>query len=103
METKQPKKHYTKDFKIQAVERSRLIGIRQTCKELGISNASLSNWRKIYIPENSEKISKNMPSYEELQKENRRLKKEIGYIEEINRILKKSTAIFSNDQYRDLR
>lgn len=103
METKRPKKNYTKDFKIQAVERSELIGIGKTCEELGISRASLGKWRKLYGKANSENNSKDIPSYEELQKENKRLKKEIGYIEEINRILKKSTAIFSNDQYRDLR
>ena len=36
-------------------------------------------------------------SYAELQKEIRRLTRENGYLKEINRVLKKSTAIFSRD------
>jgi len=43
------------------------------------------------------------PSYEELEKENRRLKREIGYIKDINDVLKKSTAIFSSQEMADFR
>ena len=45
----------------------------------------------------------NKPTYEELEKEVRQLKKELGYVEEINRVLKKSTAIFSNKEMGGLR
>ncbi len=42
----------------------------------------------------------NKKSYRELEKENKRLKKELGWMEEINTVLKKSTAIFSSDQIK---
>ena len=100
METKSKKKTYTKEFKIQAVERCKKEGLKKTSEELGISTASLSKWRKLFDPSSSPSNSKDMPSYEEILKENKRLKKELSYVEEINDILKKSTAIFSNDKFR---
>jgi transposase-like protein len=87
-------KKYSTEFKEEAVARSKTIGISETCQELGISKSALNRWRSEYSP----KSSSDKPSYEELEKENRRLRKEIGYIEEINRVLKKSTAIFSSKE-----
>ena len=43
------------------------------------------------------------PSYQELEAEIRRLKKELGYVAEINKVLKKSTAIFSSSEMGGLR
>ena len=48
METKSKKKTYTKEFKIQAVERCKAEGLKKTSEELGVSAASLSNWRKLH-------------------------------------------------------
>ncbi|MEC7275794.1 MAG: transposase [Bdellovibrionota bacterium] len=100
METKSKKKTYTKELKNQAVERCKTEGLKKTSEDLGISPASLSNWKKLFNPSSSPSKSKEMPCYEELLKENKRLKKELSYVEEINDILKKSTAIFSNDKFR---
>lgn len=90
-------KKYSNEFKQEAVARSKTIGIAKTCEELGVSKAALSRWRKEFTDGQLVK-SKDKPSYEELEKENRRLKKELGYVEEINRVLKKSTAIFSKSE-----
>lgn len=97
MESKKKKKVYSKEFKLQAVERAKAVGTSKASEELGVSIASLSSWKKMLDPtrENSDK-----PSYEELQREVKRLKRELGYVEEINKVLKKSTAIFSNDHFR---
>ena len=103
MEKKSKKKIYTKEFKIQAVERCKKEGLKKTSEDLGVSTASLSNWRKLVDPSSGLSKSKDMPSYEELLKENKRLKKELSYVEEINDILKKSTAIFSSDKFRGLK
>ncbi len=103
METKPKKKIYTKEFKIQAVERCKTKGLKQTSKDLGVCTASLSSWKKLFDPSSSLSRSKDMPTYEELQKEVKHLKKELSYVEEINDILKKSTAIFSNEKYRGLK
>ena len=97
METKTKKKVYTKEFKLQAVERAKAVGNSKTSDELGVSIASLSAWRRMLDPS---KADNSKPSYEELQKEVKRLKRELGYVEEINKVLKKSTAIFSNDHFR---
>lgn len=56
---------------------------------------SIRNWKKKLSPEES-KSTKDR-SYSDLEKEVRRLKKELGYMKEINKVLKKSTAIFSQD------
>ncbi len=90
-------KKYSNEFKQEAVARSKIVGILNTCEELGVSKATLSRWRKEFSVGKLTK-SKDKPSYDELEKEVRKLKKELGYIEEINRVLKKSTAIFSSNQ-----
>ena len=95
-------KSYSKEFKIEAIARSKIIGKRKTCEELNIAPSSLHRWSHElanYVPKNT----KDKPSYQELEKENRRLKKELGYVEEINRVLKKSTAIFSSNQIGGLK
>lgn len=90
-------KKYSNEFKQEAVARSKITGITRACEELGVSKAALSRWRKEFSDGKLTK-SKNKLSYEELEKENRRLKRELGYVEEINRVLKKSTAIFSSKE-----
>jgi len=103
VESKSKKKSYSKEFKIQAVERCKLVGIQKASEELGVCKASLSNWKNQLDPSKSDKKSSTELSYQELLKENIRLKKELSYVEEINDILKKSTAIFSNDKFRGLK
>lgn len=94
------KKTYTEEFKREAVARSKAIGVTKTCEELGVVSSLLYNWKNKYDDSLPGKSSKK-PSYDELEKENRRLKKELGYMEEINKVLKKSTAIFSSDQIKN--
>jgi transposase len=93
-------KSYTEEFKREAVARSQTVGAATVCKELGITSSTLYGWIKKYSDSPSSQGPKDRPSYEELEKENRKLKKELGYMEEINKVLKKSTAIFSSDQLK---
>lgn len=95
-------KKYNNEYKQEAVERSKILGISKTCEELGVSQASLSRWKKEFSAGELSK-PKNKPSYTDLEKEVLKLKKELGYVEEINRILKKSTAIFSSKELGDLK
>lgn len=102
METnRKPRNYYTDEYKREAVERCHQVGVTKASEELGINMSSLIRWRRQFS-DSSNKISNNKsvskPSYEELEKENLRLKKELGYVEEINRVLKKSTAIFSSKE-----
>lgn len=93
-------KSYTEEFKREAVARSQAVGVTRACEELDINSSTIYDWIKKYSGPPSPKKSENKPSYEELEKEVRKLKRELGYMEEINKVLKKSTAIFSSDQIK---
>ena len=91
-------KRYSLEFKEEAVARCAKYGTTQTSKELGIHQGTLNRWKHELKERPEGDASRQKPSYEELEKEVRRLKKEMGYIEEINRVLKKSTAIFASSE-----
>jgi len=91
---RRPRRKFTEEFKREAVELSGKIGITKASKELDIDSATLRNWR---LKEESRGSTVGKKSYAELERENRKLAKEIGYLKEINKVLKKSTAILSND------
>ena len=92
---------YSTEFKAEALAKCSEIGINRTSKELGVAVATLRNWTLKAGAENSKNSGK--PSYQELEKEIRKLKKELGYVSEINKVLKKSTAIFSSSEMGSLR
>lgn len=92
---------YSPEFKAEAVAKCLKLGISATSKELGIPYVTLRSWvskSKKNTPDPGDK-----PSYEQLEQEVEKLKREIGYINDINRVLKKSTAIFSSSEMGDLR
>lgn len=97
--SKKLRRRYDEDFKKEAVRLSKEKGLKTTAQDLGICEPTLSRWRKRYLDPKSSP-SDTAPSYDELLKENQRLKKEMGYFEDINEVLKKSTAIFSKDHLR---
>ena len=85
------RKTYTADFKEEAVKLANAIGARTAAKDLGVSEAGIRKWMKsgtkVVDDENID-----------WEKEAKRLRKEIEYIKIINDVLKKSTAIFSQDK-----
>ena len=89
---------YSAEFKAEAIRKCRESNVNQTSKELGVSAATLRIW---ISKADRGPTEKGKPSYEELEKQVRKLKKELGYVIEINEILKKSTAIFSSSQLGD--
>jgi len=95
-EVKKKARQYSDEFKEEAVKMSQEKGVKATAEELGIHAPMLSNWRKKILNPKSPKKSDEL-SYAELLAENKKLKKEIGWVKDINEVLKKSTAIFSND------
>ena len=99
---KQQKKFYTPEFKAEAVALCKKVGVTKASQDLQVSLASLDRWRR-----DSDGVDTNSGasklSYEALEKENQRLKKELQYIEEINKVLKKSTAIFSSSHLGGLK
>ena len=91
---------YSTEFKAEAVRKCRESSLNQVSRELGVAVATLRTWLMKAEVGPSEK---GKPSYEDLERQIRKLKKELGYVSEINEILKKSTAIFSNDRMGGLR
>ena len=80
---------YSTEFKAEAVAKCLEVGACQTSKELGIPYVTLRNW----VTKAGQGLisAEDKPSYEDLERENNRLKKELGYVNEINKVLKKST------------
>ena len=100
-EKKRTRPTYSAEFKAEALVKCAEIGLNRTSQELGVARATLKSWS---LRANSEGPAlDNKPSYQDLEKENRRLKRELGYVNEINKVLKKSTAIFSNSEMGGLR
>ena len=91
-------KRYSEEFKVEAIELAKKIGVSKAEKELGVSNCTIRKW--VNALENGSQTSKPR-SVSELESEIRRLRKENGYLKKINEVLKKSTAIFSNDHFID--
>ena len=91
---------YSPEFKAEAVRKCLESSVNQASNELGVSIGALRSW---ISKAQAGPGDKGKPSYTDLERENRRLKKEFGYVSEINSILKKSTAILSSDQMDGLR
>ncbi len=100
-EKKRTRPTYSPEFKVEAVAKCAEIGVNRTSKELGVSPASLNKW--CLAARSGPSAPDGKPSYQDLEKEILRLRKEMGYVNEINKILKKSTAIFSNGEMGGLR
>lgn len=95
-ERKKSRADYNSEFKAEAVAKCLRSSIMQTSRELGVTPTTLRSW--ILKSGQGSNQPSGKPTYEELERENRRLKKENGYIKDINKILKKSTAIFSSNE-----
>lgn len=94
---KQVRTHYSKEFKIKAVELSKQSGnVAATSRELNVSHEAVRLWIKAY---DSGKLNFK-PGVTEKQKskeevENARLKKELYEVTLERDILKKAVSIFS--------
>jgi len=91
---------FNEEFKQQAVELAKSVGTAQAAKDLGVHQTQINYWRS-KLASNGQPIGKK--SYEELESENKKLNKELHYMREINKVLKKSTAIFSQELMGDLK
>ena len=102
MSSKRGRGSYSQEFKTQAVKLANDKGFKQAAQDLGVHDTTIRDWAK-KLQEGSNNSSKKTATktYEQLEKENKRLKKELQYMEEINKVLKKSTAIFSSDQLKN--
>src|SRR6056297_2791775 len=94
-------KRYSLEFKEEAIKLARKIGVPKAASELSVTSKSIHDWIKKFAPEAKPEVSKSTSTVQELEAENRRLRKENEYLNKINDVLKKSTAIFSSDQIKD--
>lgn len=88
----------SEEYKSEAVELANKIGFSKAAKELGINPNNITRWRDRPTGGEAERIK----SMRDLEKENAKLRKEIGYLKIINDVLKKSTAILSQDQIKNI-
>ena len=102
VDKRRKRRKFTAEFKAEAIELINKIGVSRAASELDIDEGTLRVWRKKFQNPESP-VASGKKSYSELEKEIRRLNKEIGYMKEINKVLKKSTAIFSRDHMGGLK
>ncbi len=102
MSSKRGRGAYSSEFKAEAIKLANEKGLQQAADDLGVHHSTIRDWaKKLEKGSINTKEKSTSKTYEELEKENRRLKKELQYMEEINKVLKKSTAIFSSDQLKN--
>ena len=104
MKEKKPNRSFSQEFKDEAVELAKREGNNKAAKDLGVSESCIRYWRKKLEPSPGEfNQTGTKMSYDQLEREVGRLQKENGYLKEINKVLKKSTAIFSSDHLGGLK
>jgi transposase len=91
-------KVYTREFKEQAVRLAQTSGksIAQVARELGISDASIHQWRK-ELTQHGKEAFPGSGHQIPLEEENRRLKRELERVQQERDILKKVVGIFSRE------
>ena len=91
-----PKQEYTAEFKEQAVNRAREVGVGPAARELGLVAQTLRNWAKVaagggqLTTPGTKPVTPEEMELSRLRAENARLKMHVE-------ILKKATAYFAKD------
>lgn len=88
------RRRFTDEFKIEAVEliEKRNYTLKEASEALGVSENSLSNWKKKYTAQNLPNLS--------LEEENKQLRKALARAEEEKEILKKALGYFAADDQK---
>ena len=94
---KRPRRSFTEDFKRDAVNLVAVEGysINRAAQAVGVSSSSLRGWYEKYAPE-AEACGEDATS-QQLQEENKRLRKKLREAEMEREILKKATAFFAKE------
>jgi transposase len=94
-----PKKHYTKEFQIQALNLVKeYCSFTKVANQLGIRDSLIHAWKKKYIFEINSKAKDAASSVAEIE-EIKRLRKENEELIKVNYILKRAAAFFSPSKY----
>ena len=94
---KQPRRSFTDEFKRDAVNLVAVEGYSFTraSQAVGVSSNSLRRWYEKYVPE--PEACGDDATFQQLQEENRRLRKKLREAEMEREILKKATAFFAKE------
>jgi len=87
---------FTPEFKREAVELGRRIGIAQAASDLGITESNLRNWTKA-ISSLGKQAFLPMSQRTDVEAENRRLREEVRVLKMEREILKKAAIYFARD------
>ena len=94
---KASKRTYTADFKKQAIELAKEIGVTRAARQLGISDTNIHNWREKQKSGKDNYLAGNVESDQE---ELKRLRAEVVELRKVNHILKAAAAFFSRDHLK---
>ena len=87
-------RHYSKEFKEEALKLSDEIGVKKAAQQLGIAYYTLADWRSIRRNAPSAKT----PSAEEQTIRIRELEREVSELRTANDILKDALGFFAQDR-----
>lgn len=87
-------KHYSKEFKEEALKLSDEIGVKKAAQQLGVAYYTLADWRSIRRNTPSAKT----PSAEEQTIRIRELEREVSELRTANDILKDALGFFAQDR-----
>lgn len=93
---KMGQRRYTSEFRQQAAELANRIGFNKAAQQLGVQVQNIKRWKK--LADNQEPQTKKEKL--NLEEENRRLTKENKELRDVNYILKKAAAFFSQDHLK---
>ncbi len=96
-----PRRKHTKEFKLEAVRQVVEKGrpVRQVADSLGINESMLHQWKRQLLKDKALAFPGNgKQSVDELEAENRRLRKELAEAKQDREILKKAAAYFAKNQ-----
>ena len=82
-------KHYSKEFKEEALKLSDEIGVKKAAQQLGVAYYTLADWRS---------IRRNTPSADEQTIRIRELERENAELRTANNILKDALGFFAQDR-----
>ena len=96
-----PDRHYTDEFKVEAVRLAESIGSNPAAKRLGMPESSLGNWVRLKRAGklralNGDAVSAKRP-VSELEAENARLRRELASTKLDLEIVKKAAAYFAKE------
>lgn len=93
---------YDDEFKKEAVQMMLNGGrlLKDVASDLGVDRSVLGRWKKLYLEKLDSGESSPGMTPSEMDKENRRLRKELAYVKEQRDILKKAVSIFSREPDR---